>query len=175
MALTKEQKAQAVDRISALLDESPIVYLTNYSGLSVAQATELRNRFRQMGVQYRVIKNTLLKRAMEQKGGFEGLFDHLDGPTAVAFAVEPAAPARVIKKYIDDEKVELPRLKAAYVDGAIYQADALDVLAALKSKEELVSDILGLLQAPITNIIGAVQSAGSNLVGAVKTIAAREE
>ncbi len=175
MAQTKEQKAQAIDQLSALLDESPIVYLTNYSGLTVSQATELRDRFRQMGVQYRVIKNTLLKRAMERKGGFDELFEHLEGPTAVAFAAEPAAPARVIKKYIADEKIEIPRLKAAYVDGAIYHADALDVLAALKSKEELISDILGLLQSPITNIVGALQSAGSNLVGAVKSIAAREE
>jgi large subunit ribosomal protein L10 len=175
MALTKEQKVQAVEEITELLEESPIIYLTNYSGLSVEQAGELRTRFRKMGVQYKVVKNTLLKRAMDAKGGYDELFEHLDGPTAVAFGSDPAAPARVIKNYVSDTRGELPRLKAAYVDGAIYQADALETLAALKSKEELIGDIAGLLLAPITNIVGALQAQGSAIVGALKTIAEKEE
>ncbi len=175
MALTKDQKVKAVEEISELLEKSPIIYITNYSGLSVEQAGELRTRFRELGVQYKVIKNTLLKRAMDDRGGFEELYDQLSGPTAVAFSEDPAAPARVIKKYLDDTRGELPRLKAAYVDGAVYQADALEVLAALKSKEELIGDIVGLLLSPITNVVGGLQAAGSNLVGAIKTIAEKEE
>lgn len=175
MALTKDQKVQAVEEISQLLEKSPIIYITNYSGLDVAQASDLRTRFREMGVQYKVVKNTLLKRAMEDMGGFEELFDHLNGPTAVAFSEDPAAPARVIKKYADDTRGELPALKAAYVDGAIYQADALETLAALKSKEELIGDIAGLLMAPITNVVGGLQAAGSDIVGAIRTIAEKAE
>jgi large subunit ribosomal protein L10 len=128
-----------------------------------------------MGVQYKVVKNTLLKRAMDEKGGFEELYDHLNGPTAVAFSEDPAAPARVMKKYVEDTRGELPKLKAAFIDGAVYQADALDILAALKSKEELVGDIVGLLLSPITNIVGGLQSPGSTIVGALKTIAEKGE
>lgn len=174
MALTKDQKVQAIEEISELLDKSPIVYITNYSGLDVGQAGELRSRFREMGVQYKVVKNTLLKLAMDKKGGFEELYDHLSGPTAVAFSDDPAAPARVIKKYVTDTRGELPKLKAAYVDGAIYHADALETLAALKSKEELIGDIVGLLLSPITNIVGGLQAPASALVGALKTIAEKE-
>ncbi|MBT8401634.1 MAG: 50S ribosomal protein L10 [Rhodothermia bacterium] len=157
-----------------MLDSSPIVYLTNFSGLSVAQATDLRNRFRDMGVQYRVVKNTLLKIAMEKKGGFENLYEHLNGPVAVAFSEDPSAPARVIKKFLTDEKSERPELRAAFIEGAIYQADALETLAALKSKDELIADIVGLLMAPMTNIVGALQGAGSNLVGSIRAIAEKE-
>ena len=174
MALTKDQKIRAVEEVTELLDKSPIVYITNYSGLDVSQANELRGRFREMGVQYKVVKNTLLKRAMEEKGEYDELFDHLNGPTAVAFAVDPAAPARVIKKYVTDTRGELPALKVAYVDGAIYQADALETLAALKSKEELIGDIAGLLLSPITSIVGALGSPAQSLVGAIKTISEKE-
>lgn len=170
MALTKDQKVQAVEEISELLEKSPIIYITNYSGLDVAQAGELRTRFREMGVQYKVVKNTLLKRALDEKGGFEDLYEHLNGPTAVAFSEDPAAPARVIKKYTTDTRGELPSLKVAYVDGAIYQGDALETLAALKSKEELIGDIAGLLLSPITNIVSALQAPSAAIVGALKTI-----
>lgn len=174
MSQTREQKGTAVDEIVAMLDGTPVVYLTNYQGLDVGQATDLRDRFRESGVQFKVVKNTLLKRAMERLGGFDDVFDHLDGPTAVAFATEPAAPAKVMQKFNTDNKSEIPALKAAFIDGAVYQADALDVLASLKSKGELVADIVALLQAPMANIVGGLQAQGSNLVGAVKTLAEQE-
>ena len=175
MPMTKKDKAAVVDEIAQTLDASTIIYLTDYSGLTVAQANELRNRFRQSGVDYKVYKNTLIRRAMEKLGGFEDLYDHLHGPTAVAFSEEPSAPARVIKKFVQDESVERPELKAAYVDGAFYAADSIDVLASLKSKDELVGDILGLLMAPIKNIVGSIQAPGRNIAGAIQTIAEKEE
>jgi large subunit ribosomal protein L10 len=93
----------------------------------------------------------------------------------VAFSEEPSAPGRVIKKYLEETKGELPELKGAHVEGAVYHADALDMLAALKSKEELIGEIITLLQSPITNIVGGLQAQGSNLVGAIKTIAEKAE
>lgn len=174
MPMTKKDKEAVVDEIAQTLDASSIVYLTDYSGLTVEQANELRNRFRNSGVSYKVYKNTLIRRAMEKLGGYDDLFDHLHGPTAVAFCEEPSAPARVIKKFVKDESVERPELKAAYVDGAFYAAGSLDVLASLKSKDELLGDILGLLMAPISNIVGAVQAPGRNLAGAIQTIAEKE-
>ena len=174
MPLTKEQKAVAVEAITGKLEAAPTVYLTDYKGLSVEQVNELRNRFREAGVEYKVIKNTLLRRAMERIGGYEDLYDHLHGPTAVALTEEPAAPARVIKKFATDTRLELPELKVAFVDGALYPGDQIDVLASLKSKDELIGDIIGLLLSPATNIIGAMQAQGQNLVGALKTIAEKE-
>ncbi|GIV61515.1 MAG: 50S ribosomal protein L10 [Rhodothermaceae bacterium] len=175
MALTREQKAAVVEQLQEKLQATPAVYLTDYAGLTVEQATALRNHFREAGVEFKVIKNTLLRLAMQQLGGYEELFDHLHGPTAVAFSEEPAAPARVIKKYLEDNKAEKPALKGAYIDGAIFHEDALEALAALKSKDELIADIMGLLLAPITNVVGGLQAQGGNLVGALKTIAERGE
>ena len=174
MAMTKAQKAAAVETITEKLQATPTIYLTNYSGLTVAQANELRNMFRKAGVEFKVIKNTLLRLAMERIGGYDEIYEHLKGPTAVAFTEEPAAPARVLQQFLKSNKLEIPELKGAYVDGAVFHADALEVLAALKSKDELLSDIIGLLLSPMTNVIGALQAQGGNIVGALKTIAERE-
>jgi large subunit ribosomal protein L10 len=171
MAMTKTQKEAAVVELVDKLQQTPTIYLTNYSGLTVSQATELRTRFRAVGVEYKVVKNTMLRLAMEQIGGYDDVFDALHGPTAVAFSEEPSAPARVIKKFLDETKQTLPSLKAAHVEGAVYEADALEVLTQLKSKDELIGEIVGLLQSPITNVVGALQAQGSNIVGAIKTIA----
>lgn len=175
MPMTKSRKETVVDEIAQTLEAHSIVYLTNYSGLSVGQANELRNRFRSSGVDYRVYKNTLIRLAMEKIGGFEDLYDHLHGPTAVAFSSEPSAPARVIKKFVADKSVERPELKAAFIDGAFFAgAAALDVLASLRSKDELIGDIVGLLLSPMRHVVGAIQAPGGALVGALKAIAERE-
>jgi large subunit ribosomal protein L10 len=174
MAMTKDQKVAAVEGLVEKLGQTPTIYLTNYSGLSVEQATILRDKFREMGVEYKVVKNTLLKLAMEQLGGYEEMYDQLSGPTAVAFSEEPSSPARVIKKFLDDMKTDLPALKAASIEGAIYDENALEALARLKSKAELLGEIVGLLMSPITNIVGGLQAQGGNLVGAIKTISERE-
>ncbi len=174
MPLTKEQKATAVEAITGQLEAAPMLYLTDYKGLTVEQANDLRRRFREAGVGYKVVKNTLLRLAMEGIGGYDELYDHLNGPTAVAFSEEPAAPARVIKTFTRDTRQALPELKVAYIDGDIYQAGQLDVLAALKSKNELIGDIVGLLMAPITNVVGALQAQGSNLLAILQTISEKE-
>lgn len=171
MAMNKTQKAATVDQLVEKLEQTPTIYLTNYTGLTVEQATDLRTRFREAGVEYKVIKNTMLRLAMERIGGYDELLDHLNGPTAVAFAIEPSGPGKVIKKYLTEKKTEIPALKGAHIDGDVYHADALEVLASLKSKDELLGEIITLLQSPITNVVGALQAQGSNLVGAIKTIA----
>ena len=175
MALTKDQKAAQIQEMVALLEKSSTVYLANFSGLSVDESTSLRDQFAEKGVEFKVIKNTLLKRAMEEVGGYDELFDHLNGPTGVALSEEPASPAKVIKKFAKDNSKDLPELKAAYVDGSVYESSALDMLASLKSKDELLGDIVGLLLSPMTNVVGALTSQGSTLVGIVKEIADRAE
>lgn len=174
MPLTKEQKRDAVAAIAEDLQSVNTVYLTDYAGLNVEQANALRSAFFKADVRYKVLKNTLLRRAMDDlEIDYSGLYEHLSGPTAVAFTNDPATPAKVIKKFLEGN-TELPRLKGAYVDGAFFGPDALDQLAALKSKDELIGDIAGLLLAPMTNVIGALQAQGSNLVGAIKTISEKE-
>lgn len=176
MPMTRDKKTAVVDEISEKLSQASTIYLTNYSGLTVAQANDLRSRFRASGVEFHVLKNTLVRLAMERLGGYDEVVGDLRGPTGVAFSNEPAAPARVIKKFLtDNATLDRPELKAAFVDGAVYGAGSLDALASLKSKEELVGDIVGLLLSPITNIVGALQAQGGNLVGALRTIAERGE
>ena len=175
MPLTRDQKSTAVEEISGKLEEATTVYLTDYMGLSVEQANDLRARFRKAGVEFKVVKNTLLRLAMERKGGYDELYEHLNGPTAVALSEEPAAPARVIRDFLKEAGTERPALKIAYIDGAVYGADQLETLASLKSKDELIGDVIGLLLSPMTNVVGALQAQGSNLVGAIKTIAEKEE
>lgn len=174
MALTREQKATLIDEIGEQLEASSIIYLTNFTGLSVTEANDLRGRFFEADVRYRVVKNTLADRAMQGLGTYEELREHMSGPTAIAFSEEPAAPARVIKAFREETDAELPTLKVAYVDGAIYGADELDALAALKSRDELIGDIIGLLLAPIQNVVGSIQAPGRNLAGALQSIAVQE-
>lgn len=175
MPLTREKKAEIIAEVQGKLDASSIIYLTDFQGLSVGQANELRGRFQEAGVEFRVVKNTLLRLAMERLDGYDDLLEHLSGPTAVAFSEEPATPARIIKDFLKDEGADRPELKAAYIDGAFYPADALDTLAALKSKDELVGDIVGLLLSPMKSIAGGIAGQGQQLAGIVKTLAEREE
>lgn len=171
MPLTRDQKEEALGAIAAQLDGASTVYLTDYQGLTVDQANKLRRAFRAAGIDFKVLKNTLLRRVMEERGGFDELFDQLHGPTAVAFTSDPAAPAKVLKKFLDDNATELPRFKGAYIDGAVYDDRSLDVLTKLKSKDELIADILGLLLAPIRNVTSALSAQGAGLASVIEQIA----
>ena len=171
MPLTQLQKREALGAITEQLDAVNTVYLTDYQGLTVAQANGLRRAMRAADIEFKVLKNTLLKRAMEQKGGFDELFGQLNGPTAVALSNDPSGPAKVLKKFLADNSLETPRFKGAYIDGAIYADSNLDVLASLKSKDELVADILSLLLAPITNVARALSSQGAGLASIIQQIA----
>ena len=175
MPLTREQKQEALADIQATLAEASTVYLTDYKGLTVDQANQLRRAFREADVQFRVLKNTLLRRAMEEQGGFDDLLDQLNGPTAVAFTNDPASPAKVMKKFLEETGGELPRFKGAFVEGAIYEEGQLDALASLESKDELVADILGLLMAPINNVASALNAQGAGLASVIQQISEKEE
>jgi large subunit ribosomal protein L10 len=171
MPLTKQQKEEAVAAIAERLAGHNTVYLTDYAGLTVDKTNKLRRAFRDAGVEFVVLKNTLVRRAMqahENADAFEGIFDQLNGPTAVAFTNDPAGPAKVIKKFNADNDTDLPRFKGAFVDGAVFGEGQLDALAALKSKDELLADILGLLMSPINNVAGALRAPGAGLASIVK-------
>lgn len=164
MSLTREQKSAEIDLIAEKLDNNLAVYLTDFMGLDVEAMSSLRQKFRESGIEYRVVKNTLLRCAMEEKGGYEELFDFLHGPTAIALTNEPSTPARVIKDFRKSLESDRPELKAAFVDGAVFDGKQIDALARLKSRDELLGEVVSLLLAPATTIAGAIQSPGSTLV-----------
>lgn len=176
MPLTRSQKAEIIEDIGEKLDEHPIVYLTNFSGLTVQQTDDLRARFREAGVDYQVTKNTLARMALDRIEGKDALDEYFSGPTAIAFSDDPAKPARVIADFLEEEEVERPELKVAWIEGETYEGhEALGKLKDLKSREELIGDIIGLLLAPAQNIAGGLQSSGRKLAGIVKTLAERDE
>ncbi|MFO8098433.1 MAG: 50S ribosomal protein L10 [Salinibacter sp.] len=176
MSKTRAEKAEIIDEIGEKLDAYPILYLTNFSGLTVAQSNDLRGRFREAGVEYQVTKNTLAQLALDRLDGMDALEDFFSGPTAVAFSEDPAKPARVIQDFLEDEDVERPELKVAWIEGEMYEGpDALDELADLKSREELIGDIVGLLLSPAQTIAGGLRGSGQNLAGILKSLADRDE
>jgi len=168
------EKRAAIDEITENLKKSNALYIANYSGLSVDEANRLRGAFRKGNVFFKVYKNKLMKLAMEEVGGYDEIIPTLNQQNGFAFVEEElSAPAKVLKDFIKDNKK--PEFKAAFIDGDFFGGDKLDTLAAMKSKNEIIGDVLGLLMAPITNVIGALNAQGSNIVGAVKTIAEKGE
>ena len=174
--MRKEEKAQIIESIAAQIQETPNFYITDISGLNAEQTTKLRRDCFEKGIKLVVVKNTLLHKVLKDTGNEEmaNLFTTLEGPTAVMYTETPNAPAKLIKKYAD-AGAEKPALKGAYVQGCSFVgADKLGELCNIKSREELIGDIIGLLQSPARNVISALQSAGGKLAGIVKTLSERE-
>lgn len=167
---TLAEKKETVEKITEDLNNAGAVYITNYSGMSVKEINTMRGEFFEGDIKYKVYKNTLMKRAMDEVGGYEDLYPHLVDQNGFAFVEEElAAPAKVIKKLY--EETEKPKFKAAIIDGDYYGEDELNSLAAMKSKSEIIGDIVGLLLAPVSNVVGALQAPGQNIAGALETIA----
>lgn len=171
---TLAEKKATVEEIRENLENAGAIYVTNYSGMSVSTINELRGEFFKSNVTYKVYKNTLMKRAMEDKGGYEDLYPHLVEQNGFAFVEEAfAAPAKVLKKFIEDN--DRPEFKAALIDGEYYDESRLGELAAMKSKEEVLGDIVGLLLAPVSNVVSALNAPGKKIAGALETIAEQGE
>ena len=167
---TLAEKKETVQDIKEKLENSSAVYVIKYEGMSVADINELRQRFFDGDVTYHVYKNTLMKRAMDDEGGYDDLYPYLNEMNGFAFVDEDLSkPAKILKKYIDEHKKS--EFKAALIDGDFYDENGLGTLAAMKSKEEVIGDIIGLLNAPVTNVVKALQDQGSNIAGAIKEIA----
>lgn len=169
------EKRAVLDEITEHLRSANALYVAKYTGMSVAEANKLRGAFRKGDVFFKVYKNKLMKLAMEEVGGYDDIIPTLNEQNGFAFVEEElSAPAKVLKDFIKENNNK-PQFKAAIVDGEFYGGNKLDALAAMKSKNEIIGDVLGLLMAPITNVVGGLQAQGSNIVGAVKTIAEKGE
>jgi large subunit ribosomal protein L10 len=169
--MTKQEKADVVVELGELLNGASSIYFTDYKGMTVAQATDLRNQFRKAGVKYRVAKNTLIKRVLDEKGiTTDKVEEALAGQTALAFGFEdPAAPARILKDFIEKNQ-DRPVYKLAWLDGTIYDGKQLKMLAALPTKKDLMASIVGSLHAPISGIVGVLGALQRDLVYVVDAI-----
>ncbi len=171
--MNKNEKAEKVSQVKELIENSTALYITDYEGISVGDISEIRNQFRKEGVKYKVLKNTLFKRALDESGMYEKLADHLVGMTGFAFADENlVAPAKIIKKYFDDNKKFA--LKACYLENQYFEGSQLDQLASLPSKNEIIAGILGSINAPVSGIVGAIGAVMRDLVSVIDQISQRE-
>ena len=173
--MRKEEKYQIIESLSEKLKNSDVIYLADTSGLNVETINGLRRLCFRRNVSMQVVKNTLLKKAMEKsEKDFEPLYEALVGPTSVMLSDTGNVPARLIKEF--RKKLQKPSLKAAYIDQAVFIGDdQLDALTQIKSREELIGDLIGLLQSPAKNVISALQSGGNIIAGVVKTLSERDE
>jgi len=171
--MTREEKSQVIDDLTTQLTEGSIIYLADISGLNAQITSNLRRACFKANIKLEVVKNTLLSKAMEKSDKeFGELPETLKGNTSIMISETGNAPAKVIKEF--RKKSDRPILKGAYIEEAIYVGDdQLDSLVNIKSKEELIGDIIGLLQSPTKNVISALQSGGNILSGIVKTLSER--
>jgi large subunit ribosomal protein L10 len=167
--MKRSEKEAIVTEVVERASRAVAMYFADFSRLTVAEETELRREFRKSGVEYTVVKNTLLQKALEQIAGYDRVYDKLSGPTGIAFAFDdPAAPARVIKKF--SEKTGKFQLKAAVVEKQVYDGAKLGHLSSLPSRKEAIAAVLGSIQAPISGIVGSINAVVRDLVQVVDAI-----
>ena len=174
--MKKELKEQVIAAIKANIAECPNFYIVDIAGLNAEDTANLRRDCFNEGIKLSVVKNTLFAKAIAKTGIEElnNLLPVLEGNSAIMFAEGPAVPAKLIKKY-NKAGNEKPLLKGAYVqECAFVGADKLDELVSIKSKEDLIGDIITLLQSPARNVISALQNAGGTIAGLVKTLSEKE-
>jgi large subunit ribosomal protein L10 len=168
--MTREEKSQVIQDLTGKLTDNPVIYLADISGLNASDTSNLRRACFKANVKLAVVKNTLLAKAMDSSDkDFGELPSVLKGNTSLMMAETGNAPAKVIKAF--RKKNEKPILKGAYVEQAVYVGDdQLDNLVNIKSKEEVIGDIIGLLQSPAKNVISALQSGGGKIHGILQTL-----
>lgn len=172
--MTKEEKALYIDELTAELKEAGIFYLADTAELTVETINQLRAKCFSNNIRLKVVKNTLLEKAMDriEDKDFGDLRGVLSGPTSIMFAEVGNAPAKVIKDF--RKKNDKPVLKGAYVEEAVYIGDdQLDSLVSIKSKDELIGDIIGLLQSPAKNVVSGLKGQGGKIAGILKTLSER--
>lgn len=171
--MTREQKAQEIQVLREELSSAKNLYLTDIAGLDAVQTSALRRACFKANIKLSVVKNTLLAKAMEASDkDFGNLQEVLKGNTSLMFSEVGNIPAKLIKDF--RKKSEKPLLKGAYIEEAIYIGDdQIDVLESIKSKEELIGEVITILQSPAKNVISALQSGGSNISGILKTLSER--
>ena len=172
--MRKEDKSTIIEQIAATVKEYGHFYLVDTTAMNAADTSALRRECYKAEIKLMVVKNSLLHKALESlEGDFSPLYGSMKGTTAVMFCNTANAPAKLLK---DKAKNGVPGLKAAYAEEGFYiGADQLDALVAIKSKNEVIADIVALLQSPAKNVLSALQSGGNTLHGVLKTLGERTE
>ncbi|WP_420398987.1 50S ribosomal protein L10 [Flagellimonas sp.] len=172
--MTREEKATVIEDLTAQLAENANIYLADISGLDAVDTSNLRRACFKANIKLAVVKNTLLAKAMEASDKeFGELPEVLKGNTSMMFSETGNAPAKLIKNF--RKKSDKPVLKGAFIEEAIFIGDDnLDALVSIKSKEEVIGDIIGLLQSPAKNVISGLKSGGGKLAGILKTLSEKE-
>lgn len=172
--MTREEKAVIIDELKQKFAENAVFYITDGGGMSVAQTNEFRRMCFQNGIEYKVVKNTLIAKALVDKPEDLEEFNNkvLKGTSGILFHTESGkAPAALLKKFYKASNISKPVFKGAYVDGGVFIGeDQLDALAKLKTKNEMIGEIIGMLQSPANNVISALQSGKNKLAGIVKAL-----
>jgi len=168
--MTREEKSKVIERLTTELAENTNIYMTDVSGLDASETSKLRRACFKANIKLSVVKNTLLSKAMEtSEKDFGNLDEVLVGNTALMYSEVGNSPAKLIKQF--RKKSEKPLLKGASIEDAIYVGDdQVEFLANIKSREELIGDVITLLQSPAKNVISALQSSGSTISGVLKTL-----
>jgi len=172
--MRREEKDVIIDDLTQRIANTKHFYLTDISNLNAEQTSKLRRKCFEKHIQLLVVKNTLLRKALEKSGvDYSPLFDVLKDSTSIMFSETNSVPAKLIKEF--RKKNDKPILKAAWVEESIYIGDnQLDALSSIKSKEELIGDVLLLLQSPMKGLLSAISAPGRNLAGALKTLSEKE-
>lgn len=167
-------KAVVVEEMKEKLQSAQGAVFVGFSGLSVADVTKLRRKFREGGVEYKVVKNTLTRIAADELG-FNDLDAVLEGPTAIAYSAEDTvAPAKILKDFIKETKTEALTVKAGIADGQVIDAAAVEALASLPSREELLAKLVGSMQAPISGLVNVLQGNIRNMVYVLDAVRAKK-
>ena len=171
--MNKAEKIKVIDDLILSLSNSKNLYLTDISGLNASQTSDLRRACFKADIKLSVVKNTMLSRAIDASDkDFGEIPSVLKGNTSLMFSEAGNVPAKIIKKF--RKKNDRPILKAAFIEEAIYIGDnQLDTLVAIKSREELIGEVIGLLKSPVQNVVSALKSSGNNLSGVLKTLSER--
>jgi len=175
--MNRDQKAELQGEILEMLDNSPAIYLTDFAGLTVEQVNLLRKDFKKSGIKYKVVKNTLVNRALTDSQKYsshkEAISPSLKGPTGIIFSgADPVEPAKILKKHFD--KIEKPKLKLAVIENEIYGDKQLNQIASLQSKPELIAAILSSLDAPVSGIVGSINAVMRDLASVIEEAAKKK-
>ncbi len=167
--MKREDKEAIVAKVAEKARRAQAMYVADFSGLTVAEETELRREFRKSGIEYTVVKNTLARKALEQVQGYDRVYEKLAGPTGIAFSYDDiVAPAKVIKKF--NEKTGKLNLKVAVLDKQVFDGSQLGQLAKLPGRKEIIAGIVGCLQSPIAGVVGAINAVMRDLVNVIDAI-----
>lgn len=167
--MKRSEKEQIVTEVGEIVGRSRGMFFTDFTGLTVEQATELRREFRKSGIDYKVVKNTLIRKALENATGYDRVAEKLVGPTGVAFAFDdPVSPAKIIQKF--SEKHGKLTLKVCVLEKEVYDGSKLAELAKLPTRTELMASILGSIEAPLVGVPQVINAVMRDLVSVVSEI-----